>query len=87
MFEMSFLQKDIKEYDGLESIHGATYQNERLIGKTVIVSFNDNKIELQEKRVLLLLIQSLLFLYFIFCVIQLILIYENRKFKSKNIII
>lgn len=87
MFEMSSLQKDIKEYDRLVSIHGATYKNEKLIGKTIIINFNDNKIELQEKRVLLLLVQPLSFLYFIFCIIQLILMHENRKFKNKNIII
>lgn len=87
MFEMDFLRKDIKEYDRLVSVHGVNYQNEKLIGKTVIVNFNNYEIKLQENRVLLLLIQSLLFFYFIVCIIQLILIYENRKIKSKNIII
>lgn len=87
MFEMDFLRKDIKEYDSLVSIHGVNYQNEKLIGKTIIIKINDYGIKLQENRVLLLLVESLLFLYFICCVIQLILIYENRKFKSNIIII
>lgn len=87
MFEMDFLRKDIKEYDSLVSIHGVNYQNEKLIGKTIIIKINDYEIKLQENRVLLLLVESLLFLYFICCVIQLILIYENRKFKSDIIII